>query len=55
MSFYNIQYSPVKENINNIQRCIINKKKIKIYDFRKIKENNYKLKSNLQSKEEITN
>ena len=49
MNFYNIQYSPTKENCNNIQRCVINKKKIKIYGSRKIKENNYKLVSNLVS------
>lgn len=38
MNIYNIQYSPKKKE-NNIQRIIYNKK-IKIYGYRKLKQNN---------------
>jgi len=34
---YNIQYSPIKKEYNNVQRINLIKKKIKIYGSRKIK------------------
>lgn len=49
MNYYNIQYSPIKKDINNIQR-IVTIKKIKYYGTRKITLNQQNHISRVSSK-----